>query len=339
MYAHDCDFTIDSFSKLPNLFGFIENEAETIASFHGAAVCLDVVGLGRINEACGREVGDSCLTALVLSLNDTLAAFRGRAYRVSGDNFVALLPAADRERGQAFCDALLAGFSQRCSETVLKFWVGTLPENALSVGALLVRSLLCGNPHDGSSISADEVLSFMDRMVGWARENIDLVRNAVATAATDATTGLPNSRAAEKTLAEELQRYHDEGRPFAVLLIDGDQLKQYNDRLGYSEGNDMIRRLAQVIQKQVRLNDFVARWLLGDEFVVLLRGIPRAKASLMAERIRRAVSEESLTWPMPISISIGVAGCPENGTDIHSVLKAAETANHEAKREGKNRVK
>ena len=139
-------------------------------------------------------------------------------------------------------------------------------------------------------------------------------------------------------MEEELAGFSRNDRPFSILLVDGDRLKEYNSTLGYQAGNEMIRDLGGAIVRAVRDGDFVGRWLMGDEFLVVLRRTSRKIAYGVAERIRRTVMESSKKWPLPITVSIGVASCPEDGRTSETLVEAAEKANAAAKLGGRNRV-
>lgn len=339
MEPGDRNFTVDSFTKLPNLFGFIEAEAGAIAGFEGSAILLDMAGLHRINTEYGREVGDSYLIALVRSFKDVVSREGGRAYRLGGDEFLLLLPGVERERAESMLQDISSTFADYSPEASVHARVVHLPDEAATPGALLVNAMLSFGGDQGDMLRSAEVVPFLDRLTTMAGESISLLREAWEAALTDATTGLPNSRAVEQELGRLVSDFHEHGQPFSVLLVDGDRLKSYNEQLGYGEGNRMIGHLGNILSEQVHPAGFVGRWLMGDEFMVLLPDTPRAKAAFTAERIRRAVADASAAWPIPVTVSIGVAGCPENGQCPEELIAAAESANVQAKREGKNRVK
>ena len=334
------DFAVDSATNLPNMFGLIETEAKKIASFEGIVIWFDLVGLCRVNEELGMTIGDHCILAAARSIEDSLPDCQSRCYRLGGDEFIALLPETDRPAAEAFCQKVTGQFSERCSESDLRYSIIVLPEQAESLSTLLCRifdSAALANAERDPAVSKPEQL--LEHLLNLIGESIMLIREAQESALTDPMTELPNSRAVELAFCHYIRQFEATGDPFSVLLIDGDHLKRYNEELGYNEGNRMITGLGRLIKAQMREGDFAGRWMFGDEFLVLLKNTPRAKAALMAERIRRSVCNHSNTWPIPVSVSIGVAGCPENGTDYATLIKAAEQANKAAKREGKNRVK
>ncbi|HBE04989.1 MAG TPA: hypothetical protein DHD79_05815 [Firmicutes bacterium] len=339
------DFAVDSATNLPNMFGLIETETKKIASFEGTAVLFDLVGLCRVNEELGISIGDHCILAAARSLEDSLPDSHSRCYRLGGDEFIALLPDIDRAAAEVFCQEVIAQFSERCSESGLRYSITVLPEQAQSLSTLLRCAFDCFTSDSVTSDSVDpdqaapKPEQLLERLLNLTGDSIMLIREAQESALTDPMTELPNNRAVEAAFCRYVQQYEATGDPFSVLLIDGDHLKRYNEELGYAEGNRMITRLGRLINAQMREGDLAGRWMFGDEFLVLLKNTPRAKGALMAERIRRVICSHSNTWPIPVSVSIGVAGCPENGTDYAALIKTAEEANKTAKREGKNRVK
>ncbi len=97
----------------------------------------------------------------------------------------------------------------------------------------------------------------------------------------DPTSQLPNSRAAEM----ELEHVINIEASFSILFIDGDNLRLYNT-ISYSEGDQMIKDLSTVLANNLRPGDFIARWRVGDEFLVILPGTENKKALIVAERMR-----------------------------------------------------
>ena len=123
----------------------------------------------------------------------------------------------------------------------------------------------------------------------------------------------------------------------AVIFLDGDNLKLFND-VNYATGDQMIRDLATVLMKNIRPDDFVARWRMGDEFVVILPGANAELGRLAAERLRSAVEESSRGWLFPVTISAGVVAYPAHGENVERLLAEAEKALKRAKDLGKNKV-
>jgi diguanylate cyclase (GGDEF)-like protein len=148
---------------------------------------------------------------------------------------------------------------------------------------------------------------------------------------------LPNQRAAQRQLDLAIGRAEASQQPFSILLVDGDDLKQYNN-ISYAAGDEMIQRLGSTLNTNLRPGDFLARWRMGDEFMVILPMIGPVQAVGVAERLCAAVRQVSRNWPLPVTISVGVAAYPENGTLARDILQRAEATNLQAKVSGKDNV-
>lgn len=137
----------------------------------------------------------------------------------------------------------------------------------------------------------------------------------------DALTGLANYREFLETLEREVRRAERGRRGFAVLLLDLDDLKRVNDRLGHLAGNRALKRLAAVMKENCRETDLAARYG-GDEFAVLLIDADRAMARHVAERIeaglRRDEEQPALT------VSIGASVYPDEGSTAQQLLEVAD---------------
>ena len=157
---------------------------------------------------------------------------------------------------------------------------------------------------------------------------------------TDELTGLFNTRGfaiVANRIFGQATRYN---RPVSVLMVDSDNLKLVNDRLGHEAGNRLLKQLAESILTELRHTDVPARYG-GDEFIVLLPETPLKGAMDVAERIRSAIAAKPLLVEgerLECSVSIGVACFPEDGRGIDSVLARADRAMYQAKEQGRNRV-
>jgi diguanylate cyclase (GGDEF)-like protein/PAS domain S-box-containing protein len=154
----------------------------------------------------------------------------------------------------------------------------------------------------------------------------------------DALTGLPNRLLFNDRLAVAVAQAHRSASRLAILFLDLDRFKVINDSLGHSLGDRLLKEVAERLQAGVRHGDTVAR-LGGDEFILLLPGIGRAEdAAKVAEKIL-----ESLKLPVRIedrelvvTASIGISLYPEDGFDVESLIKNADTAMYRAKEQGRD---
>jgi diguanylate cyclase (GGDEF)-like protein len=158
----------------------------------------------------------------------------------------------------------------------------------------------------------------------------------------DGLTGLYTHRAFQERLREECARALRYGQPMSLLIADIDGFAAVNHDLGYQIGDEILRRIAVVLQEddaldRVRSSDVVARYS-GEEFVLLLPETDKAGALTKAARLRDAVAVADMPGGRQMSVSIGVASLPDDAADPEGLLTAAEAAVRGAKRGGPGRV-
>ena len=158
----------------------------------------------------------------------------------------------------------------------------------------------------------------------------------------DPLTGLFNRRYMEETLEREIHRTRRNGRPMSVLMVDIDGFKQQNDMFGHDAGDAVLRELASLLQGKLRKEDIACRYG-GEEFVLVLPDASVDNAARRAEQLRLAVKHmrivrNELTL-VPITVSIGVAAFPDHGGDGQALIRAADRALYQAKRDGRDRVR
>jgi len=159
-------------------------------------------------------------------------------------------------------------------------------------------------------------------------------------ASTDARTGLANSRAFDQMLEERLRARGDD-ETVAVLMLDVDHFKDFNDRYGHPSGDEALRTFADILRSCLRDGDVAARYG-GEEFAVALQGIDTSAALAVAERIRSR-TESTLISLAPgitdrITVSIGIAAAPHEAHDRVTLLRLADEALYRAKQDGRNRI-
>jgi diguanylate cyclase (GGDEF)-like protein/PAS domain S-box-containing protein len=156
-------------------------------------------------------------------------------------------------------------------------------------------------------------------------------------AQSDILTGLPNRALLLDRLSQACIRARRQGLMVGVLLIDLDRFKEINDSLGHSAGDVVLREVARRVRGALRDTDSVAR-LGGDEFCIVIEGCEsRSNVSVAAAKLRRLFDEPVLTAENKeifIELSIGSSVYPEDGETIEDLLKNADIAMYEAKREG-----
>jgi diguanylate cyclase (GGDEF)-like protein len=153
---------------------------------------------------------------------------------------------------------------------------------------------------------------------------------------TDGLTGLANRRFLVQQLNEEALRCRRTKKEFSVLMADVDHFKQYNDTFGHPAGDEVLKKVARILQTAVREVDCVARYG-GEEFCIMLPETGATGAAILAERICERVAAAEFPG-QKITLSLGVASLPDNGDTPDAVIAAADEALYQAKREGRNRV-
>jgi diguanylate cyclase (GGDEF)-like protein/excisionase family DNA binding protein len=156
-------------------------------------------------------------------------------------------------------------------------------------------------------------------------------------AITDGLTGLYNHRYLHERLEEELRRARRRKSALGLLFVDCDHFKVYNDRYGHKAGDAALSRIARIIETCCRRVDLAARYG-GEEFVLVLVDTDITGALAVAERLRAEVEAASALGGQPPTVSIGVAGFPEDASARDELLDKADWAMYVAKEAGRNRV-
>ncbi len=172
-------------------------------------------------------------------------------------------------------------------------------------------------------------------------DSLEMQRKYQRFASTDALTGLHNRGWLDDAFDREIKRSERDELPLALLMIDVDNFKNYNDDYGHLAGDQVLITVADAIRSPLRPNDLVARFG-GEEFAVLLPETTVSNARIIAERLREHVEKsdpgvlDSRQLPS-VTISLGVAG-RQPGYSLDMMIAAADVAMYHAKRNGRNRV-
>jgi len=151
---------------------------------------------------------------------------------------------------------------------------------------------------------------------------------------TDDLTGLYNHRHFFKTLEAELVRLKRQKTSLSLLMFDLDNFKRYNDRYGHLEGDKVLRKVGEIVNRSIRSNVDSGYRYGGDEFAVLLIGASLDQALVIAERIRSSMEQSGF---QDITVSIGLTEFQEHFT-LEAFVKSADDATYTAKHSGGNRV-
>jgi len=234
-----------------------------------------------------------------------------------------------------------AAVAWQCGPTLLATVAGALLSNAGFVEIVAPFCLL----QLGAAVSISNFVGKQITRLMLSEQRLEAA-NARLTelSATDGLTGIGNRRAFDATLQTEWGRAARDATDLALLVIDVDHFKSFNDRYGHPAGDDCLRLIADVAERTLRRPpDFAAR-IGGEEFVAVLPGTDEAGAREVAERVRLAV----LTSRMPhegnpigrVTISIGAASmAPRPGDAAQKLIDLADRALYGAKQSGRNQVR
>jgi diguanylate cyclase (GGDEF)-like protein/excisionase family DNA binding protein len=180
-----------------------------------------------------------------------------------------------------------------------------------------------------------------------ALRNAEAHQAITVRAETDALTGLGNHGAFQRTLADVLgqpegaapapRRRARQSGPIALLMMDLDNFKAYNDRLGHPAGDALLHAIGAAIYGSARADDRVFRYG-GDEFALILPGADAIAAEAVGERVRAAVARLTAKEATKVTITVGVAAYPRDATDKNDLIAAADTALYLGKQSGEDRV-
>ncbi|WP_259460851.1 diguanylate cyclase [Paraburkholderia sp. BL23I1N1] len=203
-------------------------------------------------------------------------------------------------------------------------------ERALTIGSLMVAFGL-------GFVALSFVLGAQLRRRMRAESELEML------ARTDGLTGLHNRRTLGEILEEEWRRARRTRNVFSLLFVDIDRFKAYNDTYGHQAGDDALAAVARCISENIRRPADSAARYGGEEFIVVLPDTPPAGASLIAEKIRLAISELGIEHAGSeygrVTASIGTASwAPEQDGSVTAVIKAADEALYNAKATGRNKV-
>ena len=302
---------------------------------------MSATTLGQTKErAHARDRGRILLISEDANVAAHTAALEEAGFVVAGVSGGAkALIALQRTRPHVvIADARLRGISAQDLGRVLNGAQETTP--LIMVGDARADVARRAGAMDAGASDYFQVPAELQLVVARARQLVahrQLVDKLRAEADRDYLTGLANRRRFRKALGQEVERWRRYRVPCALLLVDIDHLKKINDAHGHSMGDRAIRAVAEALASHSRDNDTAAR-LGGEEFALLLAGADCDRATAAAERLRLSVAAEPLDEAGIITVSLGVASCPDHAQTERALYTASDRALYRAKNGGRNRT-
>lgn len=344
---------IDPLTGAGNLLSFLETLTSRLSSSQTTDFSLLLVDLNNFmhfNAERGHKLGDAILHWVSIVMRDTGAP----VYRIGGDEIVAVLNQGNYEDREIIANRLFERLNRESAQfdwsnpasvmlihfkneklEIADLWIAI--SDALFDAKIYEKRGFITNTYSHASaknnFQVDVINTLTERLLSFARR-LDATHQI---AYLDPVTQLPNSIAAEREIQRSVQGAQRDNSIFSILFIDGDDLRLYND-ISYSAGDRMLQRLAELLTNHIRPGDFIARWRVGDEFLVLLPETAGETACAVAERLRSAIETKSKSWEIPVTISIGVAVYPVHGKTVGELLLAVEKAAKHSKDSGKNQI-
>ncbi|HEX6033778.1 MAG TPA: diguanylate cyclase, partial [Anaerolineales bacterium] len=348
-------YRLDPLTGCSNFLSFVETLSHLSALVEKQPFSIlhaDLNHLYLLNERKGRAYGDSVIRWMEIVLREESSA---PTYRIGGDQFSIVLDSGTTHDHEQLADRIFTRLNRggeqlgvpipaarialvhyddinNYSLYDMMFQLGETmfdvkSKRDRSIHVYHARDLIKSEAQAGETSSPDEAhtqevlrwiandtighLFFMGRMLDTAQQASYL----------DAISGLPNMRAALLKMENEISAK----QPFAILLMDGDNIRTYND-VSYACGDDMIRKVSATLSKRLRPGDFIARWRSGDEFIAILPNTSGEGGKVVAERFSSAIKKASLNWMFPVTITIGVAEYPKHAGDVNTLVDVAEKA-------------
>jgi diguanylate cyclase (GGDEF)-like protein len=346
-------FRVDLLTGCNNLVSFSRSLEDNFKNEQLAPLSLiviDVYQLRYINHTKGFEYGDSILRWMGIAIKDETES---TVYRISGDNFVAALIGDSHEAHQEAARKLFDRLNGEARQLDLTTPVVRMAVIHFPGGAPLNSSVVWKNVNEKLELtSAEEPFKIFHadvaesdsatlRAIALMAKRIETLGGTLQytfrLAYTDPVSQSPNMVAIQRKLDFALTEAMLSQTPLSLCLIDGDELKKYNSH-GYAAGDDVIRKLGTTLSSVLRPDDFLGRWRMGDEFIVILPSTHVDQAVAVAERLRASIELASREWLYPTSVSIGIAYYPKHGNNTNELLEAAERALQQSKSSGKNQV-
>ena len=335
------------------LLGAVRREKEEKARFFRALEELNKTttpqqaaqtAIAQARQMCGAL--DLCAITLVEDRRHRVVAVEGEAASPLRD--LSFGENAGLVSNVVKLGAPLPGRALGAMDRVLIFDAGTVVRGLaalkifpLKSGESVVGTLVCGSRSpDALPEAAQKELAMLALQAAEALVRTRLYAQAERLATTDGLTGLLNRRTFNAQLHGRLREAERYQRPLSLVLIDIDHFKQVNDGYGHPAGDAVLRSVADLLTRQARETDIVARYG-GEEMTLILPETDARGALAIAERIRKSVGEahhRTEQGNLRVTISAGLSTWPGGGESGEELLEAADKALYRAKQAGRNRV-
>jgi diguanylate cyclase (GGDEF)-like protein len=295
----------------------------------------------------------SCNNAMVLyaadhssekmDILDTRGFYESKTKNIIVEKSDDLIRYLEKQRSPVTVDKILKNVTaSRALDQLLSF-------NIEIVGPLNVQGniegLVCLGPRVKNQHYSQldiENLTILNNIISISIHNAFLYRQVEALSYTDSMTGLHNYRYFELRLNEEMISHQRTKTELSLLLLDVDHFKNYNDTMGHPAGNEILRKIANILRTTVRENDIVVRYG-GEEFAIILPVVEEDGAKILANRLCRTVEQtyfegEENQPGGKVTISVGGASFPQEAGSVEELIHKADTALYKAKHNGRNTV-
>jgi len=292
--------------------------------FPGASGCIALLNASRNRVGSVAKWG-ICPADQIFAPGECWALRRGRIHAQPGG------------RSDSRCSHLLGEGPSVCIPLIA---------NGDAIGILSVQDHDPPHPVPDPDVDASafarrrQLAATVAEHIALAVANLGLRESLRLQAVRDPLTGLYNRRYMQEFLERELHSARRKHRPLAVMMLDLDLFKRYNDNFGHSAGDQALAAIGEMLLRSVRAEDIACRYG-GEEFTLILPECSLLQATVRAEEIRKRLTEYRTQPERPASdltFSIGVAAFDETTDRVDLLLRFADDALYEAKRAGRDRV-
>ncbi|MGD0417539.1 MAG: diguanylate cyclase [Terriglobales bacterium] len=294
--------------------------------FPGASGCISLLSASGNRAESVAEWGVLCPAHQIFSPEQCWALRRGSTHAHPGG------------RSEPRCSHLLGEGASVCIPLIA---------NGTTFGTLIIQNddplFPASDPHPDSDAFARrrQLAAAVAEHIALAVANLNLRESLRLQAVRDPLTGLYNRRYMQEFLDHELHSARRKHRPLAVMMLDLDHFKRYNDNFGHTAGDQALAAVGEILLRSVRADDVACRYG-GEEFALILPECSLRQATVRAEEVRTRLREycarRNDETTDALTISIGVAAFDETTDRVDLLLKFADDALYQAKRAGRDRV-